>query len=77
MRIMAKEVKTDVTKITVNDVLGRLERDEPVFFVDSRNPQAWAQSDVRLPGAARVPADEVEKYLADIPTDRTIVTYCT
>jgi hypothetical protein len=24
MRIMAKEVKTDVTKITVNDVLGRL-----------------------------------------------------
>jgi rhodanese-related sulfurtransferase len=74
---MANDVKTDVTKITVNDVMGRLERDEPVFFVDSRNPQAWAESNVRLPGAARVPADDVESHLADIPTDGTIVTYCT
>jgi hypothetical protein len=25
----------------------------------------------------RVPADEVEKHLAEIPHDRTVITYCT
>jgi rhodanese-related sulfurtransferase len=61
-------------RISVDDVA---ERGEDVFFVDTRNPQAWAEAETRLPGAIRVPADQVEQHLADIPRDRTIVTYCT
>ena len=61
-------------RISVDDVA---ERGEGVFFVDTRNPQAWAEAETRLPGAIRVPADQVEQHLADIPRDRTIVTYCT
>jgi len=61
-------------RISVDDVA---ERGEDVFFVDTRNPQAWAEAETRLPGAIRVPADQVEQHLAGIPRDRTIVTYCT
>ena len=61
-------------RISVDDVA---ERGEDVFFVDTRNPQAWAEAETRLPGAIRVPADQVEQHLADIPRDRTVVTYCT
>ena len=61
-------------RISVDDVA---KRGEDVFFVDTRNPQAWAEAETRLPGAIRVPADQVEQHLADIPRDRTIVTYCT
>jgi len=65
------------SRISVEDLRGRLDRGEDIFFVDTRNPKAWAEAKTKLPGAIRVPADQVEQHLADIPRDRMIVTYCT
>ena len=64
-------------RMSVDELRKRLERGEEIFFVDTRNPTAWAEADTKLPGAIRVPADQVEPHLADIPRDRTVVTYCT
>ena len=55
----------------------RLGRGEEIVFVDSRNPKAWAESDVKLPGAIRVEADRVREHLAEIPRGRPVVAYCT
>jgi rhodanese-related sulfurtransferase len=65
------------TRITVEEVRERMGRGEPFTFIDARNPKAWGEADQKLPGAIRVPADEVDKHLAEIPRDRVIVTYCT
>ena len=67
----------EATRVTVDEVKQRLDRGEELVFVDTRNPQAWGEADTKLPGAVRVPADEVEQHLREIPKDRTIVTYCT
>ena len=67
----------DVTRVTPDEVKARMDRGEKFTFLDARNPEAWAGSDVKLPGALRVPADEVEKRVGDLPEDRTIITYCT
>ena len=64
-------------RITVDDLTERMERGENLFFVDTRNPRAWAEADTKLPQAIRVPADAVEEHFADIPRDRLVVTYCT
>lgn len=64
-------------RISVEDLRSRLDGGEDIFFVDTRNPTAWAEAKTKLPGAIRVPADLVEQHVADIPRDRTIVTYCT
>jgi rhodanese-related sulfurtransferase len=64
-------------RITAKEVIERMNRGEDVYFVDTRNPQAWAEADTKLPGAVRVPADAVEPHLADMPRDRMIVAYCT
>ncbi len=66
-----------VARATVNDDRSRMGRGEDVYFVDTRNPQAWGEAKTKLPGAVRVPADEVLKHLADIPRDRAVITYCT
>jgi rhodanese-related sulfurtransferase len=50
---------------------------EDFTVIDVRNPQAWADSAVTLPGAVRVPLDELERYLYQIPKDRPVVAYCT
>ena len=67
----------EVERITVNDVRSRMGQDERVAFVDTRNPQAWGEAETKLPGAVRVPADEVEQHLSEIPRDRAVITYCT
>ena len=67
----------EATRITVDEVKERMERGEPFTFVDTRNPKAWGEAETKLPGAIRVPADEVEGHLKEIPHDRAVITYCT
>ena len=74
---MNNTTKTEPTRLTVNDVMGRLERGENLVFIDSRNPVAWSEADIKLPGAIRVPASDVSAHLSDIPRESTIITYCT
>jgi rhodanese-related sulfurtransferase len=75
--MMQTSQETDVQRITAEDVKARLARGEPVVFLDSRNPKAWAESDVKVPGAIRVEADHVRSHLSEIPRGRPIVAYCT
>jgi len=62
--------------LPVSDVNALLERGEPVAFIDSRNPIAWGSSKVKLPGALRIPIDEVERHLPTLPRDRRLIVYC-
>jgi rhodanese-related sulfurtransferase len=65
------------TRVTVDEVKQRMERGEEFAFIDSRNPKAWAEAKTKLPGAIRIPADEVSEHIGEIPRDRVIITYCT
>ena len=67
----------EATRVTVDEIKERMDRGEAFTFVDTRNPQAWGESDSKLPAAIRVPADEVEQSVDQIPKDRTVITYCT
>ena len=68
---------TEAARISAEDAKARLARGEPIVFLDSRNPKAWTESDVKLPGAIRVEADRVRDHLSEIPRGRPIVAYCT
>ena len=79
---MANATKQEaVDRVTAEEVMRRMDHGEAVVFVDTRNPQAWGQSNEKLPKAIRVPAGEVERHLSEIPksgpAERWIVTYCT
>lgn len=67
----------EVTRVTVDEVKERMDRGEEFTFVDTRNPKAWEEATTKLPGAIRVPADEIEERLDEIPHNRTVITYCT
>ena len=65
------------TRLNVAEVNALIERGEPLAFIDSRNPIAWGSSKVKLPGALRIPIDEVERHLPTLPRDRRLIVYCT
>jgi rhodanese-related sulfurtransferase len=67
----------EATRITTDEVKERMDRGEQFAFVDTRNPTAWGESDKKLPNAIRVPADQLEQHIDQIPKDRTVITYCT
>jgi rhodanese-related sulfurtransferase len=50
---------------------------ERLAILDNRAQEAWEKSDVQIPASLRVPPDEVDKHLQEIPKDAAIVTYCT
>jgi rhodanese-related sulfurtransferase len=69
----------EATRVTADEVLARLDRGEPLVFVDARSEEEWQASGERLSGAVRmspVVRDE-EETLPLIPRDRGIITYCT
>ena len=67
----------EATRVTVDELKERMDRGEQFAFVDTRNPTAWGEAATKLPGAIRVPTDEVDEHLNEIPKDRTVITYCT
>ncbi len=67
----------EATRVTVDEVRQRMDRGEKFTFVDTRNPKAWAEANTKLPGAIRIPAEDVEDHLNEIPHDRSVITYCT
>ena len=67
----------DDLRITVDELGKRMDAGEDFVFIDTRNPQAWAQSDTTLPEALRIPLDSLEQRLSEIPKNKPIVTYCT
>jgi hypothetical protein len=67
----------DIARITVDELNERTDRGEKVALVDARSTPAWGQAGTKLPGAIRVPPDEIEKHIADVGRDRLVVTYCT
>ena len=74
---MKNPMPSEASRITVDDAYGRYDRGEPVLFIDSRNPQAWSESKVKLPGAIRMPVDEVRSHVVGIPRGKTMIIYCT
>ena len=65
-----------VQKIRLDEAKRLFDRKEAAF-VDARSIASWGDSDVAIPGSIRVPPDDVDEHLDEVPRDRTIVTYCT
>ena len=67
----------DDLRITVAELKKRMEAGEDFTVIDTRNPQAWAQSEEMVPEAIRVPLDNLDENISSIPKDKPIVAYCT
>ena len=64
-------------RITVNDLKERMEAGQDFTIIDTRNPQAWGESEEKLPEAVRMAADAPDAELKQIPSQKPIVAYCT
>jgi hypothetical protein len=55
----------------------RFDAGAPLIFIDARSEASWSSSDVQVPDSIRVPPDRADEFVAAIPPEATIITYCT
>jgi rhodanese-related sulfurtransferase len=72
---MISEQETTMSDLRIDPQAAR--SIENALFVDARNPQAWGEATTKIPGAIRIPANDLDSHLAELPDDRPIITYCT
>ena len=68
---------SDDLRLTIDEIERRMKAGEDFLMIDTRNPEAWKQSNQKAPGAIRVAVDDFENHLPDMPKSRSILTYCT
>ncbi|HZN40997.1 MAG TPA: VTT domain-containing protein [Planctomycetota bacterium] len=66
-----------VARIEPAELHRRLGAAEPLFLVDLRHTIDFESEPRVIPGALRVPAEQLEQLHAAIPRDRDVVLYCT
>ncbi len=67
----------EAPRISANELKRRMHAGEQFFVIDTRNPVAWAESDSKAAGAVRIPLDELDNRIDEIPRNKPIVAYCT
>ncbi len=64
--------------ITIDQVKQRLERSQPIVFIDTRNELAWETSDTLIPGSIRISNNQqLAALVKELPKESFIVPYCT
>jgi adenylyltransferase/sulfurtransferase len=59
---------------TVEELKGRLDRGEPVFILDVRNPEEYQIC--RIPGSVLLPLPQLPQRFGELPRDRELVVHC-
>ena len=75
--ILSESDPTELTRVTAEEVLERQARGEPLVLLDNRSAADYDKSSETIPGSLRIPVDEVQLRVADLPRDRAIITWCT
>jgi membrane protein DedA with SNARE-associated domain len=66
-----------VDRITPDELLRKLESNEPVVLIDLRHSLELEDGRRTLPRAMHFPPEEIERRLHEIPAGREVVLYCT
>ena len=63
--------------LTAAQLKDRLDRGESVVVVDVRQPHGYQQYPGQIPGALRIPPDELPERYQRLPRDQLLVLTCT
>jgi rhodanese-related sulfurtransferase len=73
----AETKEEEVARISAEDVKARLTEGQIITFVDARSASAWAAAVAEIPGAVRVPPDDIAANISKVPRGNPVVVYCT
>ncbi len=73
--VQAQDPYPGIARITVDELKALLEKRTPVTVLDVRSGMV-NDEELRIKGAVRIPPEEIERRLSELPRNREVVTYC-
>lgn len=67
----------DVSRITPEELNARVARGERVVVVDVRSPGSYERSSIKIRGALRVAPGDLGRAASELPSESSLVFYCT
>ena len=64
-------------KISADEANARVLAGEPIIFIDARRPEAWGESDRKIPRAIRITGDHIESGADEVQRSATVIVYST
>ena len=64
-------------RITIKKLKQKMDANEDFVVLDVRSRTAYLGSTVKIKGAVRIPPEELEERMRELPKDKLIVAYCT
>ncbi|MBD3367172.1 MAG: hypothetical protein GF405_03215 [Candidatus Eisenbacteria bacterium] len=64
-------------RVTIEQVERWLAEGRTLVLIDSRSDVAWERGSTKAEGAIRVPPGDVDSVIEQIPTEGTLIVYCT
>lgn len=69
--------KLRMARISAEELRSKLDAHEDIAIVDLRHPLDFLPEPYTIPGAIRIPSEELDKRHHEVPRDRDVVLYCT
>jgi membrane protein DedA with SNARE-associated domain/rhodanese-related sulfurtransferase len=66
-----------MARISPEELYGQIQAGEKPVIVDLRHPLDFLAAPRTLPGALRIPPDQIAKRVGELPAERELVVYCT
>jgi len=64
-------------RVTIEQVEAWMAEGRELVLIDSRSDVAWERGATKARGAIRVPPNDVDSVLEQIPRDGALIVYCT
>jgi len=65
----------DVQTMSQEELKSRLGSSD-LIVLDARPRSQWESSEFKIPGALWAPNDQIDQWAAELPKEKTVVTYC-
>ena len=69
--------EAQIKRTSVEELKQMIAGRKPVYIIDARSQPSYDKSDTKIKGAVRMPYNEMEPRLKEIPRDKEIILYCT
>lgn len=64
-------------RITKEEFKKKLDNKADITILDVRNPHDYAESNIKIPGAVRIPLAELPDRVKELDPAKEVIAYCT
>lgn len=72
----AARAADSIPRMSIQELKEKIDKGDRIVILDVRSGEDYSRSEYKIPGAIRIPIDQLKKRHTELPAAAEIVTYC-